>query len=400
MDHKEKYNKLVNAIKVLQEANPSDEVIQNFVNDNVPELKESEDKIIRKWIKKELESKYVVDNIVNNVMADKALAWLEKQGSEPNWCHHKVDLSNCPEEYRKAYYDGWNNCNMQHSQRKSEGDDEEKVLIGARKDVALSIMNFLDRNTLGMDLSSMERADLESAVIDSDWSKVYDYMKKKLEKQGERKEANLVEILKHYPKETELYSPLYGRLWLAEVDEKNEIITCYKHRLEEGCTRAVLEQEDTVSFYSNGTTGLSDFNTSKDCMLFLYDIAKQGEQKPTWSHEDDVMVHDILGLLPVKSRPEYNQRRANWIKSLKDRVQPHPKQEWSEEDEDMIQALNACIDATIKSGMNYISFDSKSILIGKVKNWAKSIKNRVIPQPKQEWDGTEIAPPIDSDVCG
>jgi hypothetical protein len=27
-----------------------------------------------------LESKYVVDNIVNNVMADKALAWIEKQG--------------------------------------------------------------------------------------------------------------------------------------------------------------------------------------------------------------------------------------------------------------------------------------------------------------------------------
>jgi len=42
--------------------------------------KESEDERIRKWIKKELESKYVVDNIVNNVMADKALAWLEKQG--------------------------------------------------------------------------------------------------------------------------------------------------------------------------------------------------------------------------------------------------------------------------------------------------------------------------------
>ena len=50
----------------------------------------------------------------------------------------------------------------------------------------------------------------------------------------------------------------------------------------------------------------------------------------------------------------------------------------SEEDEDMLQALNACIDAAIKSGMNYISFDSKSILIGKVKNWIKSIKERML----------------------
>lgn len=43
MDYKEKYNKLVEAIKVLQKTNPSDEGIQNWVNDNVPELKESED---------------------------------------------------------------------------------------------------------------------------------------------------------------------------------------------------------------------------------------------------------------------------------------------------------------------------------------------------------------------
>lgn len=47
-----------------------------------PELKESEDEKIRKWIRKELESKYVVDNIVNNRMADKAFAWLEKQGEQ------------------------------------------------------------------------------------------------------------------------------------------------------------------------------------------------------------------------------------------------------------------------------------------------------------------------------
>lgn len=49
---------------------------------------------------------------------------LEKQGeqeiNEPDWCHHKVDLSDCSEEYRKAYYDGWNNCNQQHAQLKAE----------------------------------------------------------------------------------------------------------------------------------------------------------------------------------------------------------------------------------------------------------------------------------------
>jgi hypothetical protein len=48
------------------------------------------------------------------------------------------------------------------------------------------------------------------------------------------------------------------------------------------------------------------------------------------------MVHDILGLLPVKTRPEYNQRREDWLKSLKSRVQP---QEWNEEDYNKILSI-------------------------------------------------------------
>ena len=40
--------------------------------------------------------------------------------SEPSFCHHEVDFSNCSEEYKKAYYDGWNNCNQQHSQLEAE----------------------------------------------------------------------------------------------------------------------------------------------------------------------------------------------------------------------------------------------------------------------------------------
>ena len=59
-----------------------DDSPQNVLNFVFPETKESEDEKIRKWIRRELESKYVVDNIVNNEMADKAFAWLEKQGEQ------------------------------------------------------------------------------------------------------------------------------------------------------------------------------------------------------------------------------------------------------------------------------------------------------------------------------
>ena len=79
---------------------------------------------------------------------------------------------------------------------------------------------------------------------------------------------SIIKYLREKPKGTKLYSPMYGDLWLAEIDEENSIITCYLYPLHKGCTRAILEQEPTVSFFSNGTTGLPNFNVSKECMLF------------------------------------------------------------------------------------------------------------------------------------
>jgi hypothetical protein len=79
MDYKEKYNKLVEAVKVLQEANPSDDGIQNWVIDNVPELRESEDEKIRQRIILCLEE-CVHNDIIRDYEKDECLAWLEKQG--------------------------------------------------------------------------------------------------------------------------------------------------------------------------------------------------------------------------------------------------------------------------------------------------------------------------------
>ena len=246
------------------------EACKAYIEELIPELAESEDEKIRKWIVDDITfnmNNEPLNNSEYRKKAEKAIAWLEKQGE-------KDILEDC----------------------------------------------ILDGNEDGL---------------------IAETIRYKKEKQDKQKEINLVEILKHYPKETELYSPLYGKLWLAEVDEKNEIITCYKHHLEEGCTRAVLEQEDTVSFYSNGTTGLPDFNISKDCMLFLYDIEKQGEKNPAWSEEDEVGLGDaLLAIKQARTVAKDENDMGNlwyaerWLKSLKGKVQP--KQEWSKEDDGVL----------------------------------------------------------------
>ena len=112
------------------------------------------------------------------------------------------------------------------------------------------------------------------------------------------------------------------------------------------------------------------------------------QMQKEWSKEDEKCIRLSTDIIDSALRAGFcvqldRDRCVDWFNSIKDRLQPQTKQEWSEEDKDMIQALNACINAAIKGGMNYISFDSKSILIGKVKNWLKSLKGRV--QPKNHW---------------
>ena len=97
----------------------------------LPSLKESEDEKVRKGI---IELVKQSSEILNKKNQERMLTWLEDQGMhKPDYCHHEVDLSNCSEEYRKAYYDGWNNCNMQYSQCKSESNDVVKCLINGMK---------------------------------------------------------------------------------------------------------------------------------------------------------------------------------------------------------------------------------------------------------------------------
>lgn len=118
----------------------------------IPELKESEEEEIRKEI-----IQYIKDlNKTGNLTSEYStgwIAWLETQ-------------------------------------------DRQMVAKGERKNLALSLIDYLDKNRSAscMDLSSMECEDLENAVVNSDWGKVYRYMRKKLEKQDEQNSNYYIHI--------------------------------------------------------------------------------------------------------------------------------------------------------------------------------------------------------------
>ena len=83
MDYEKKYKDLVEAVKELQKANPSNDGIQKWVENNVPELVESEDDRIRKELLafcKNRAEKYSNDPKYKNISA--WIAWLEKQAEQ------------------------------------------------------------------------------------------------------------------------------------------------------------------------------------------------------------------------------------------------------------------------------------------------------------------------------
>ena len=111
---------------------------------------------------------------------------------------------------------------------------------------------------------------------------------------------------------------------------------------------------------------------------------KKVEKNPAWSEEDEEMYGRALAMIEWYSGEYEDKSRliSDWLKSIKDRVQPQPKQEWSEEDEDMIdniidylRPMPIFFESTKgKSGKEYTQEFVKEAI-----NWLKSLR------PQHTW---------------
>ena len=99
------------------------------------------------------------------------------------------------------------------------------------------------------------------------------------------------------------------------------------------------------------------------------------EEKPTeWSENDTVFLNEITDFFENKTvRLQHDlDMYVHWLKSLPERFNLQPKQEWSEEDEKMLTRI-------IERGQSQIQMFETGLLPEQI-NWLKSLK----PQPKQE----------------
>lgn len=102
---------------------------------------------------------------------------------------------------------------------------------------------------------------------------------------------------------------------------------------------------------------------------------KKIEQKPSWSEEDEEKLNSIIEVL------DDNSLLVQWLKSIKDRAQPHPKQEWSEEDEEYYMIVKESILERWKDTDNKDLIEIRDRAL----DWLKSLGDRVQSKPNQEW---------------
>ena len=118
---------------------------------------------------------------------------------------------------------------------------------------------------------------------------------------------------------------------------------------------------------------------------------KKIKQKAAWSKEDDEMLDSIIEEVRyIGDFPDYPTReedelydeclaKVNWLKSLKDRVVPQPKQEWSEEDS--LHYTNILQELEHRKGC-YSDYD-RIVTVKSDINWLKSLR------PQKQWKPTE-----------
>lgn len=239
-----------------------------------------------------------------------------------------------------------------------------------------------------------------------------------LEKQGEKKETLCDKCKKTQPSHSCQDITALGRCALEKQGEQ-------KHTAEEVLIKAGLKpykdgDQWCVLLGDNIQEGICGFgNTIEDALYaFLKDlIASQGEQKPTkisnicefsietWIKIVDYVLTEHNGIGNYLISPEVKDTAEKLQKKYKfdaaseewDRVyrkgldagvnkgraealREQKPTEWSEEDE-----LN------LSEALHHIRMYNLANKADKLDKWLKDLKDRVLPQPKQEWSEEDIA---------
>ena len=168
----------------------------------------------------------------------------------------------------------------------------------------------------------------------------------------------------------------------------NDLSYCFLH-----CR---YDDEFFYADFENGNTMVSDdaIPATKEQRDILFQKMKEAgyewdaekkelrkiEQNPAWSEEDESILNGITNYLCSHDSCELEGfgKWYDWLKSLKDRVQPQPKQEWSENNEKMISLLIKIFEVNHPNGYFKVNpigtTNMEAISTKEIVEWLKSLK--------------------------
>ena len=283
----------------------NDVLIMHTIEDLFPELAESEDEKIRKWIINEIKIKHHNLDEDNVDFVDKAIAWLE---NIPYTIDH---------EKREGFHLGY-------------------------------------KAALEKQGESYTKKDVDDAYVEG-----MAFAKNELEKQGEQKETLCDKCKKAQPSHSCQDITALGRCYIENINTSNKVEPKFKVKYA-GSEYNVLEIKEIagVTYYGiEDEPNHIDYVLSDNCEIIGgYGIKGNGcsfptkptifsEKKPkrmvsaeakeamydkpacAWSEEDDdaAWMNDIIS--KVENNLQLNKAEIDWLKSLKERITWKPSEE-------------------------------------------------------------------------
>lgn len=162
--------------------------------------------------------------------------------------------------------------------------------------------------------------------------------------------------------------------WLEKQGEKVEPIESFNSEFERQVSCLIASAINKEHEYNEGYV---KWTANALLEYAKRELEKQAGQKSSWSEEDESNLDSAIYYIRREPYRESDvEPIVDWLRNLKDRVQPQPKQGWSERDEKLALSIEQIFNCA--SLLNIVPDK-----IEKVKSWLKNLKNRV--QPEQEW---------------
>lgn len=284
------------AIEVIKKnyphVNESGSQFETALRTLIPELKESEDKKIRRCIS-DVVKEYDWSHIYG-VTKEQCFAWIERQGKQSKWKPSKDEMDAL---YGLAYITN------------KMDDKKDEAVTKLYQDLKREFFN-------GASYENM----FPSSYIDSNIN---------VEKQGEQTIEEVARKVKH---------------------DKEYAIAFLK-------SAGILNEDGQLA---------EEYRTEAD--------TDKSEQNPAWSEDDETMLKRVIDFIPQCMTAHGYNEYINWLESFKERVQPQPKQDWSEEDEQtFIKSVEALED--------FYKFE--------LADWLKEHKNQCL-KPQNRWKPNEL----------